>query len=292
VPGDAGAGRVGRVDVAEVLRDRWRLNAVRIDELTGGMGSETWLAVGDAARVVVKSVDAGDGAFEPGLQLALRLSDCGFATGRPVPSGPGRLVERVDGRQVGVLEFVDGVPLTAADAWAVGEMLARVHRASATAAGEVEEWLHLVTQFDEWLDLEEWIRPAVNGALEGVRRLGPVSWAWLHGDPAPEAFLRQRDGEVALIDWGAAMRGPVLYDVASAVMYVGSTPEHVVPAYLNQRPELADELATGLDAFLQLRYAVQAAYFAWRCSADIRTGITDPAENRKGLTDARHAFGL
>jgi len=268
------------------------MNAARIDVLTGGMGSETWLAVGDGTLVVVKSVGPGDGAFEPGLELALRLSEAGFVTGRPRASVGGRLVERVDGRQVGVLEFVDGVPLTAADAWAVGDMLGRVHGVSVTAPGVVEEWLHLVTQFDEWLDLEEWIRPAINGALEGVRRLGPVSWAWLHGDPAPEAFLRQRDGEVGLIDWGAAMRGPVLYDVASAVMYVGSTPEHVVPACLNQRPEVADELAAGLDAFLQLRYAVQAGYFAWRCSADIRTGITDPAENRKGLTDARHAFGL
>ncbi len=92
------------------------MNAARIDVLTGGMGSETWLAVGDGTRVVVKSVGPGDGAFEPGLELALRLSEAGFVTGRPRASVGGRLVERVDGRQVGVLEFVDGVPLTAADA--------------------------------------------------------------------------------------------------------------------------------------------------------------------------------
>jgi Ser/Thr protein kinase RdoA (MazF antagonist) len=131
-----------------------------------------------------------------------------------------------------------------------------------------------------------WIRPAVEAALDQVRRLEPLTWAWLHGDPASDAFLRQNDGEIALIDWGGAMHGPVLYDVASAVMYVG-TSERVVSAYLDVRPELTDEAGGGLDAFLQLRYAVQAAYFAWRCSNDIRTGITDPAENRKGLADAR-----
>jgi thiamine kinase-like enzyme len=111
----------------------------------------------------------------------------------------------------------------------------------------------------------------------------------LHGDPAAEAFLRQPTGEVALIDWGGAMHGPVLYDVASAAMYAG-TPEHVVPAYLGQRPELKDEVDTGLNGFLRLRWAVQAGYFAWRCSTDVRTGIADPAENRKGLADARRAF--
>ena len=56
--------------------------------------------------------------------------------------------------------------------------------------------------------------------MDGVRRLGPLTWGWLHGDPAPEAFMRLQDGATALIDWGAAMHGPVLYDVASAVMYV------------------------------------------------------------------------
>jgi homoserine kinase type II len=86
------------------------------------------------------------------------------------------------------------------------------------------------------------------------------------------------------------MHGPVLYDVASAVMYVGGA-DQVVPAYLGRRPELRGEVEAGLEAFLRLRYAVQAGYFAWRCSNDVRTGISDPAENRKGLGDARRAFG-
>ncbi|MFI7068254.1 phosphotransferase enzyme family protein [Kribbella sp. NPDC050124] len=277
------------MDVAGVLSEHWDLKPARVEALFGGMGSETWVAAADGWRVVVKTVDVRDGGFEPGLELAVRLDDAGLVTGRPRPSRAGRVVERVGDRQVGVLEFVDGVPLTSVDAWAVGETLGRVHRASATAAGEVEEWLDLLRHFDLWLDLEAWIRPAVEGAAAGVRRLGPLTWAWLHGDPAPEAFLRQPDGTIALIDWGAAMPGPVLYDVASAVMYVNGA-DRVVPAYLEQRPELTAEVEH-LEAFLQVRYAVQAGYFAWRCSNDIRTGIADLAENRKGLDDARRAFG-
>jgi homoserine kinase type II len=284
-------GKVAPVDVGRLLLDHWGLTAEHVEILTGGMGSETWLAAGDGWRVVVKSVDSVDTAFAPGLELAVRLDDAGIVTGRPRPSTAGQLVERVGERLVGVLEFVEGVPLTGADAAAVGETLARVHGVTGYAAGDLHEWLHLLRQFDPWLDLEEWIRPAVEGAMDGVRRLGSLSWAWLHGDPAPEAFLRRPDGTIALIDWGAAMHGPVLYDVASAVMYAGS-PDHVVPTYLNLQSELAEEVKAGLDVFLEVRWAVQAGYFAWRCSNDVRTGIADPAENRKGLTDARHAFGL
>jgi homoserine kinase type II len=176
------------VDVAGVLAERWDVNAASVDVLAGGMNSAVWLAAADGRRVVVKAVDAGDSAFGAGLDLAERLAAAGLVTGRPVPSNTGLLVERVAGRQVGVLEFVEGVPLTGADASAIGEMLGRVHAIAGTASAELEAWLHLVTQFDEWLDLEPWIRPAVHGALDGVRRLGPLTWAWLHGDPHPRPF--------------------------------------------------------------------------------------------------------
>jgi len=280
------------VDIAGVLLERWDLKPTQLAELTGGMNSAVWLAAADGWRVVVKSVDAGDGAFAPGLELAARLGDAGLMTGRPVLSKARQVAERVGDRQVGVLEYVGGQPLTGTveDQRAVGDLLGQVHRVSATSPGDLGDWLRLITQFDEYLDLEEWIRPAVQGALEGAQALDGVSWAWLHGDPAAEAFLRQSNGEVALIDWGAAMHGPLLYDVASAVMYAGGAPDHLVPAYLGQRPELADEVETGLRPFLRLRWAVQAGYFAWRCSNDVRTGIADPAENRKGLADAHHAF--
>ncbi len=288
---DFAGGRVCQVDVAEVLQERWDLKPARVERLVGGMGSETWVAAADGCRVVVKAVHGGDAGFGPGLELAVRLDDAGVVTGRPRRSAAGRVVERVGERQVGVLEFVDGVPLTeaAADQRAVGETLSRVHKVSATPPGELTDWLQHVIQFDQYFDLEDWIRPAVEGALAGVKTLDGLSWAWLHGDPAAEAFLRQPGGDIALIDWGAAMHGPLLYDLASAVMYAG-TADNVVPAYLTRRPDLAGEVEGGLDAFLRVRFAVQAGYFAWRCSNNIMTGIADPAENRKGLADARRAF--
>src|SRR5207248_7525974 len=129
-----------------------------------------------------------------------------------------------------------------ADQAPIGDLLGRVHSVAAVASGETADWLRFLMPFEEWLDFEPWIRPAVEGAVTAAISLGQLSWAWLHGDPAAEAFRRQADGGVALIDWGSAMRGPILYDVASAVMYNG---ERVVPAYLRQRPELTDEVECG-----------------------------------------------
>jgi homoserine kinase type II len=284
------------VAIGEVLRERWGLEVERVDALSGAMNSRAWLVGAGGAQVVVKSVAAGDRSFAAGLELASRLAAAGLVTGAPVPSLAGRLVEEADDRQVALLQYVDGGGLTQdpEDQLAIGTTLARVHGISRTAPGDLEKWFELVTQFDVYLDVEPWIRPAVEDALNGVREFASaqdLTWAGLHGDPAPEAFLRQHDGEIALIDWGSFMNGPVLYDVASAVMYVGQD-EHVVAAYLAGLPELSPEIRSGLPAFLGFRHAVQAAYFAWRLATDVQTGLTTEDGNHKGLADARHWFGL
>ncbi|HWD82247.1 MAG TPA: phosphotransferase [Kribbella sp.] len=277
------------MDVAEVLRECWDLKVSGLEVLTGGMNSATWLAVCGADRVVLKAVDVDDAAFEPGLKLAVRLDDAGVITGRPRTSKRGRLVERVDGRQVAVLEFVDGDELVPSDQAEIGDVLGRVHSAAPLEPCDTAAWLRFLLPFGESLDLEPWIRPAVEGAIADAVALGSVSWAWLHGDPAAEAFRRQADGRVGLIDWGSAMRGPILYDVASAAMYVG---RDVVPAYLRRRPDLTAEVDRGLEVFLRVRYAVQAGYFAWRIRTNLLTGISSPADNHKGLADARRSFGI
>ncbi|MGZ0151397.1 phosphotransferase enzyme family protein [Kribbella sp. WER1] len=277
------------MDVAEVLREQWDLKPTALEVLTGGMNSATWLAYCGAERVVLKAVGLDDDAFGPGLELAVRLDDAGVLTGRPRASKHGHLVERVDGRQVAVLDYVGGDELVPSDQLEIGDVLGRVHSAAPLESGETADWLRFLLPFEDSLDLEPWIRPAVEGAIADAVALGPVSWAWLHGDPAAEAFRRQPDGQVGLIDWGSAMRGPILYDVASAAMYVG---RGVVPAYLTRRPDLTTEIHHGLDTYLNIRYAVQAGYFAWRITTNLLTGITGPEDNQKGLADARRSFGL
>ena len=105
------------------------------------------------------------------------------------------------------------------------------------------------------------------------------------GDPAPEAFIATDDG-VALIDWGSACRGPLVYDVASARFYAG---ERVVAAYARTAPIDFDELGA-IAAFGDFRWAVQAWYFSDRIHRHDLTGLASAAENDKGLADARRAL--
>jgi homoserine kinase type II len=285
------------VAIGALLAERWGLTVARVEVLTGGMNSRVWLVVADDIELVVKSVDQADAAFEFGLALAARLDAAGITTGAPVLSRSGAFIEPADDRLIALLQYVDGLPLTGAPAnhKVIGTTLGRVHAISQDEPGVLVEWLHLVTQFDEYLDYEPWIRPVVQDALDGVRGLAAkqeLSWAGLHGDPAPEAFLQQPSGEVALIDWGGAMAGPALYDLASAVMYLEGAQEDLVAAYLAERPESAAEVSAGLMPFLRFRWAVQASYFAWRCATDVRTGLSDGDGNAKGLADARRCFGV
>jgi hypothetical protein len=93
-----------------------------------------------------------------------------------------------------------------------------------------------------------------------------------------------------LIDWGGSMVAPALYDLGSAVMYVG-TEKHIAGAYLAERSAMAAEVSVGLHAFLRFRYAVQAAYFAWRINTNVETGLSTIDGNLIGLSDARRMLG-
>ncbi len=141
------------------------------------------------------------------------------------------------------------------------------------------------------------MRPAVQSAVRSWEAVADevTSWGLLHGDPAPEAFLRPVGHRTCgLIDWSSTVFGPLLYDVASAVMYVGGIEKAaaLISAYLEQGTVSPQEVTVGLGPLLRFRWAVQADYFARRLAAGDLTGITDGSENVKGLEDARrHLLG-
>ena len=99
-------------------------------------------------------------------------------------------------------------------------------------------------------------------------------------------------GRCGVIDWSYALHGPLLYDLASAVMYVGG-PDYakaLMRAYLDVEVLGADQAMHGLAPMLRFRWAVQADYFARRVTGNDLTGITGPEDNEKGLEDARRAL--
>ena len=118
-----------------------------------------------------------------------------------------------------------------------------------------------------------------------------LTWGGLHTDPATEAFLHNAaTGAVGVIDWSVSVRGPLLYDVASAVMYINPPALSFVDAYLATGALSRAEVRRGLDVMRQYRWAVQADYVASRLWTNDLTGIADATANELGLEHARSAL--
>jgi Ser/Thr protein kinase RdoA (MazF antagonist) len=285
------------------LARQWSLRDVWTKPLSGGMNSITHAvgSDGDKPAYVAKWVTS-DLVEElvTGCETAAALAADGLVTGRPVPTSRGDLTVPVDGGALALLEYVPGRELTGEneeEQRLIGEALGRVHSVTSSGPrrGGFEDWLKPsppATAQVAWLPR----------ALDRVRRefdsLPALTWATLHTDPAPEAFVSDdATGVVGLIDWAGSRPGPVLYDVASAVMYLGG-PDASAPfleAYQASGLLMPGELKQ-LDALRRFRWGVQAAYFAQRLVNDDDTGLEeDPDGNERGLEAARRgleALGL
>lgn len=265
------------------LVEGWGLSDAEVRPHHGGMNSATWFVTAGGRRYVAKA--AGGDWFPGGIAVAAELAARAFASGAPVPALDGRLtVELDDGQRLALLEFVAG---KSPDQRGMGATLAEVHRLlrGVTVGGEVGmDW---VDPGAAHLGLRPWLRDAVAGAVRGLHDAGPLTCGLLHADPAPEAFIG--DG---LIDWGVAMRGPLLYDVASATMYLGGPSDagEFLDAYAVGGTVPGEELARALPVLLRFRFAVQADYFAKRIAGNDLTGIASAAGNEQGLEDARRAL--
>lgn len=97
-----------------------------------------------------------------------------------------------------------------------------------------------------------------------------------------------------LIDWDTGVVGPLMYDVASAVMYLGGPDWSMafIGAYIAEGSLTAGEVNRALEPMLRMRWAVQADYFARRIASNDLTGVDGPHENFAGLRDARHALNV
>jgi homoserine kinase type II len=249
---------------------------------------------------VAKAVrPAAERQFRGGLAVASAVEAAGIPTGAPVPTVDGRWVADVGGRPVALLRWVDGVPLVGddpAEQQLIGSTLGRVHCALRRVRVTGADRFHWLDTGAAHLGIRPWLRERVAAAVAALDDLDPATLTagLLHGDPAPEAF-RHHPGQpgCGLIDWSVALCGPVLYDLASAVMYVGG-PSHageLIEAYLAQEALGRAEVDRGLPVMLRFRWAVQADYFAHRIVTDDRTGIESSAGNEKGLADARAGLG-
>jgi Ser/Thr protein kinase RdoA (MazF antagonist) len=277
-----------------VLRRHWNFESASLTPLGGGMNSHTWLVEHGGIRYVAKQVPQLDlPELLAGCEAADRLAEAGVTTGRPLPTVAGSLV--VDEPATALLEHVAGRELDGSaddeQRW-MADTLAGVHHAGGVSSGPATE------HFFEWLAPEApglqrptWLAPAVAAVRAEVDGL-ELTWSLLHTDPAPEAFVHDDStGVTGLIDWTGACRGPVLYDVASAVMYLGGPfrGEVFLRAY-REHGVLREDEWRFLAAFRRFRWAVQAAYFARRLAETDLTGVLTQADNQRGLDHARRGL--
>jgi Ser/Thr protein kinase RdoA (MazF antagonist) len=294
--------RNGRLDLATVaaaLAAHWGLTSASVASHDGGMNSQTWFVEAGDSRFVAKAVSRDRReSFEAGLAAAAIVEAAGLAAGAPMPSVSGGTSIEVDGQALALLRYVKGSALTGdsiEDRVLIGSTLGCVHRAlvghDLPGAGPFP-WLD---PGGSHLSVRPWIRPAIEAALSAWHAIPPdsLTWAPLHTDPAPEAFRVDREsGECGLIDWDLGVVAPLLYDLASAEMYVGGArnSRELIRAYVATGALAPEEIERGLRPLAQLRWAVQADYFARRIATGDLTGISDPSENETGLEDARRAI--
>jgi Ser/Thr protein kinase RdoA (MazF antagonist) len=285
--------------LAAFLGRYWNLVDVRIAIHNGGMGSATWFVERDGGRWVAKAVAPAAGSqFAGGLGIARWLERAGIPAGAPVPAADGQLAVNVGEGWLALLTWVPGHPLTGRDSAErelIGTTLAGVHRALADHTADGAQRFHWVDPDADRLSLRPWLRPAIRAALDALDAADPnrMSWGLLHADPAPGAFrLDPASGRCGIIDWSYYLHGPLLYDLASAVMYVGGADHagELIQAYLREGVLDPAEVHAGLAPMLRFRWAVQADYFAWRIAKNDLTGISGPQDNEKGLEDARRSL--
>jgi Ser/Thr protein kinase RdoA (MazF antagonist) len=287
---------VSRVtDTPDLLHRFWGIRPDQVTPLGGGMNSETWTVAHRGSTYVAKRVAPTHvDELTAGCEVAAALADAGFVTGRPVPTTDGRLVLAEHG--LALLEHVPGHQLegdTDEEQRWIATTLAGVHAAGSPASGRgtasfAADWL---SPDLTGVEAHPWLAPAIEAVRAETDPL-TVTWSTLHTDPSPEAFIHDDGtGVTGLIDWAGAKRGPVLYDVASTVMYLGG-PDSATAFLTTYRAHgpLGSEEMQLLDAFRRFRWAVQAAYFAWRSAVGDLTGLADRAGNQKGLTDARRGL--
>jgi Ser/Thr protein kinase RdoA (MazF antagonist) len=281
------------------LAEEWGLPEARLTRLDGGLGSRTWIVDDAGRRWVLKAVAPGLGMnLAGGLVVARRLDLAGIPAGAPEPTRTGDLTASVGGRRMGLLAWVPGEPLTGADQGErqlIGSTLGRVHRALSGEVVPATQRFHWVDPAARHLSLRPWLRPAVAAAVAALERPGLRAWSTglLHADPAPGAFrLDPVTGRCGVIDWSTALYGPLLYDLASAAMFLGGLDRsgEMTEAYLAAGILSRAETEEGLALMLRFRWAVQADYFARRIAGNDLTGIAGPQDNEKGMEDARRAL--
>jgi homoserine kinase type II len=261
--------------------------------------------VNSASELFVAKLVGDSTTFEAGLLVAEYLDQVGFQAGGPIRTRSGTLTVPVGDQTLALLRFAHGESIDSTqpeDLRIWGATMGKFHNLlqyMPEIPVNLPRWPWLwLDPTAEHVQIESWIRPAIEEVRDQLRRLEaerPLTLGIVHGDGA-HPLIDRATGVSAVIDWGAAMWGPLLYDIGSAYWFFQFGQAHAaqafapfLEAYQHHGPLSADELAA-IDVFVRMRCAVQGFYFSWRVANDIRTGLAGAAENQQGLDDARFTW--
>lgn len=280
----------------------WSLPApVTVAELGAGFAGEAWLIEAGGRRYVAKLCYDAQSSFEAGLRMAGIVERHGIPIGAPVRTTDGALsvlVAHPPGHRhpLAVLQFVQGRPLDVATPGAqhlVGGLLGRVHRMlhdDGSIAGPGDALFAHLTEGRPGVSARyPWLRPLLLRAVDNVRAFEaavPVTYGGIVGDYL-EILRDEATDQVGIIDWSAAGRGPLLFDLALAVDQFhragfAETGE-LVASYAAEAPVISG----GLERYLPLLWARQARYWAWRLVHQVTRGDANGAAGERTLASYR-----
>ena len=245
-----------------------------------------------AERFVVKRVAAAQRArFVAGLHAAQRLHSRGIAAGAPVRAADGAFAVADGDQVIALVRWVPGRALARDDPldqqW-LGSILASVHLALRGFAHPGLAGFYRVRPEAAHLSLEPWLRPAVAAAVAALTKLcvtDQLTYGVLHGAPDPADFRLDPDtGRVGLAEWDRPGTGPLVYDLACAVLCAGGpgAAGELLDAYLSAGTVSPAECEAALPTMLRFAAAVRAD----RCAARLFAG-GQAAADRAGLATAR-----
>ncbi|MEV0715609.1 phosphotransferase [Asanoa sp. NPDC050611] len=259
------------------LRGGWQHAPARLDPVSlGDTTATTWLATIAGAGHLVTRVPLGERLrLEAGLAAACYLIERGVAAGEPVRALSGALVAEHDGAAYALVRCPPGRPLAPDDPidqqwW--GDALARLHAGlDGFAHSGLAPW-HRVRPEAAHLDVEPWVREAVGSAYAAQTRLrvtDRLTYGVLHGRPRAAAFrLDPATGRTAVVWWGPAATGPLVADLAAAVVQAGDIgTDELVDGYAAAGTVHRDEIDAALPVLLRFDWAVRADDAARRLSA-------------------------
>ena len=262
-----------------LLREWWHLVPTAIARHAGGLLSQAWDVLAGNDRYVVRLAETDRLPLEAGLAAADHARGRGVAAGCPLRTLRGELTVETPAGVLAVLRRVPGRPLVAEDPvdqqfW--GDRLGAVHTVlQGFHHPGLRPWRMLDANAAH-LEVEPWLRGAIADTVTATTRLtvtDRLTYGVLHGDPAPGDFVVDpATGRTGVLDWGGRGIGPLVYDVAAAILYAGGPDASgdLVGGYLAAGPVSRDELDAVLPVLLRFRWAVQADRYA---RSDDRAGL-------------------